>query len=97
MLTREEAIERLRSAETEIRRLGVRFRLRLRNQATSASDVDVLMEFDPAMKTLDSFMELALLLDGVLGRRADLVTTEALSPYIGPHILREAEDVIVGA
>ena len=100
-LTREQAIERLRSAEAEIRRLGVRrlalFGSVVRNQATPVSDVDVLVEFDPAMKTLDTFMELAFLLDEVLGRRADVVTTEALSPYIGPHILREAEDVLQSA
>jgi predicted nucleotidyltransferase len=100
-LTREQAIARLRAAEAAIRRLGVRrlalFGSVLRNQATPASDVDVLVEFDPAMKTLDSFMELAFLLDQVLGRRADVVTTEALSPYIGPHILGEAEDVLRAA
>lgn len=101
ILTREQAIERLRSAEAEIRRLGV-IRLALfgsvvRNQATPTSDVDVLVEFDPAMKTLDNFMELAFLLDAVLGRRVEVVTTEALSPYIGPHILREAEDVLRAA
>jgi predicted nucleotidyltransferase len=100
-LTREQAIARLRSAEAAIRRLGVRrlalFGSVLRNQATPASDVDVLVEFDPAMKTLDSFMELAFLLDEVLGQRVDVVTTEALSPYIGPHIVREAEDVLRAA
>lgn len=100
-LTRDQAIERLRAAEARIRRLGVR-RLALfgsvaRNQATPASDVDVLVEFEPTMKTLDRFMELAFLLDEVLGHRTDLVTTEALSPYIGPHILREAEDVLRAA
>ncbi len=98
VLTREQAIDRLRSAEAQIRRLGVRrlalFGSVVRNQATVESDVDVLVEFEPAKKTLDSFMELAFLLDEVLGRPADLVTTESLSPYIGPHILREAEDVL---
>lgn len=101
ILTREQAIERLRSAEAEIRRLGVTrlalFGSVVRNQATPTSDVDVLVEFDPAMKTLDTFMELAFLLDAVLGRRVEVVTTEALSPYIGPHILREVEDVLRAA
>jgi uncharacterized protein len=100
-LTREQAIDRLRAAEPAIRRLGVRrlalFGSVVRNQATPASDVDVLVEFDPTMKTLDSFMELAFLLDEVLGRHVDVVTTESLSPYIGPHILREAEDVLRAA
>ena len=29
--------------------------------------------------------------------RVELVTTESLSPFIGPHILREAEDVLLAA
>ena len=36
-------------------------------------------------------MGLAFLLEDLFGRRVDLVTRESLSPYIGPHILREAE------
>jgi uncharacterized protein len=100
-LTREQAIERLQAAEAQIRRFGVRrlalFGSVVRNEATPGSDVDVLVEFEPSMKTLDSFMGLAFLLDEVLGRRADVVTTESLSPYIGPHILREAEDVLRAA
>jgi uncharacterized protein len=34
------------------------------------------------------------LLDEALGRRVELLTPESLSPYIGPHILHEAEDVV---
>lgn len=95
---REEVIARLASAETEIRRLGVR-RLSLfgsvrRGEAGPASDVDVLVEFHPARKTYDGFLELSGLLERLLGCPVDVVTTESLSPYIGPHILAEAEDVI---
>ncbi|MEA3356270.1 MAG: hypothetical protein U9Q23_02855 [Candidatus Bipolaricaulota bacterium] len=36
-----------------------------------------------------------LFLENLLGRRVELVTPEALSPYIGPHILREVERVSV--
>ncbi len=39
------------------------------------------------------FMEVAFLLEELLGRKVDLVTTEALSPHIGPHILLEVERV----
>jgi len=42
-------------------------------------------------------MELSFFLEELLGRRVELVTTEALSPFIGPHILREAEDVLLAA
>jgi hypothetical protein len=37
------------------------------------------------------------LLESHLGRRVELVTTEALSPVIGPRILAEARDVLRAA
>jgi uncharacterized protein len=99
--TREEVIERLARAEPEIRGLAVRrialFGSLARAQANAESDVDLLVEFLPGSKTFDRFMELSELLETLLGRRVDLVTTEALSPYIGPHILAEAVDVVRAA
>jgi len=100
-LTREEAIQRLQTVESEIRRLGVRrlalFGSVLRNEARSDSDVDVLVEFTPAEKTFDRFMALADLLEDTLGHPVEVVTTEALSPFIGPYILAEARDVFRAA
>jgi uncharacterized protein len=97
-LTREEAIRRLLAAEAEIRRFGVRrlalFGSIVRGEASPDSDVDFLVEFEPARKTFDHFVGLALYLEGLMDRRVDIVTPEFLSPYIGPHILREAEDVL---
>jgi uncharacterized protein len=100
-LTRDEAIRRLLAVEAEIRRLGVRrlalFGSVVRNEARPDSDVDVLVEFIPSEKTFDRFMALADLLEETLGHRVEVVTTEALSPYIGPHILAEATDVLRAA
>ena len=100
-LTREEAIQRLQTVESEIRRLGVRrlalFGSVLRNEARSDSDVDVLVEFTPAEKTFDRFMALADLLEDTLGHPVEVVTTESLSPFIGPRILAEARDVLRAA
>lgn len=44
------------------------------------------------IRAFDSFRGLAFFLEDLLGRRVELVTPESLSPYIGPHILEEAED-----
>ena len=55
------------------------------------SDVDLLVEFEHGQKTFDNFMQLAFLLEEILQRRVDLLTPEALSPYIGPYILDEVE------
>lgn len=100
-LTRDQAIQRLRAAEADIRRLGVR-RLALfgsvaRGEARPDSDVDLLVEFDPGQKSFDHFLALSDLLEGLLGCPVELVTLEALSPFIGPHILAEATDVLRAA
>ncbi|MCK6553661.1 nucleotidyltransferase family protein [Candidatus Binatia bacterium] len=98
---RDDVIERCRQAEPDIRRLGVRrialFGSLVRGEANADSDVDLLVEFEPGGKSFDRFLALSDLLEHLLGRRVELVTTEALSPYIGPHILAEAADVVRAA
>lgn len=99
--TRADVLERLQESEEEIRGLGVR-RLALfgsfaRSEPRPDSDVDLLVEFAPGQKSFERFMRLCDLLEERLARRVEVVTTEALSPYIGPHILAEAQDVLRAA
>ena len=98
---REQAVERLTTCEPEIRALGVirlaLFGSVLRGQTHAQSDVDLLVQFAPGAKTYDRFLALSDLLEACLGRRVELVTTEALSPFLGPRILAEAQDVLRAA
>jgi predicted nucleotidyltransferase len=98
---REEAVDRLSACADEVRALGVvrraLFGSLLRGQARPDSDVDLLDEFAPGTKSYGGFLALSELLEKHLGRRVELVTTEALSPFIGPRILAEAEDVLRAA
>lgn len=91
-------ISRLRAAEPEIRALGVErlalFGSVLRGEADAKSDIDVLVRFSPGAKTFDRFLALCDLLEERLGGPVEVVTTEALSPFLGPRILAEAEDVL---
>lgn len=92
---------RIADVETAIRGLGVR-RLALfgsvrRDTAIPGSDVDFLVEFLPGQKSLDRLIELGDLLEMVLGHRVELVTPESLSPFIGPHVLADAVDVVRAA
>lgn len=79
-----------------VKRLGL-FGSFVRGQQSADSDVDLLVEFEPGQKTFDNFMKLAFLLEDLLQRRVELVTTEALSPHIGPHILDEVEYAALAA
>ena len=100
-LTREVTIARLVEAEAELRALGVArpalFGSDLRNEAGPHSDVDLLDQFVPGGKSFAGFLALTDLLEARLGRRVELLTTEALSPFIGPRILAEAQDVLRAA
>jgi predicted nucleotidyltransferase len=100
-LTRQIVEERLRAAESEIRALGVArlalFGSVLHGSARPDSDVDLLVQFAAGAKTFDRFVRLCDLLEEHLGRRVELVTTESLSPFIGPRILADAQDVLRAA
>lgn len=76
-----------------VKRLGLFGSFAVQRQRPE-SDIDILVSFEEERKTFDNFMGLAFFLEELLGRRVELVTTEALSPHIGPHILREVEYVI---
>ena len=99
--TRAGTIRTLTASAAEIRALGVQrlalFGSVLRDEARPDSDVDLLVQFAPGQKTYDHFIALAELLEARLGRRVELVTIDALSPFIGPRILAEAQDVLRAA
>lgn len=87
---------RVRLRSFGVRRLGL-FGSFVRGEQREDSDIDFLVEFEPGQKTFDHFMNLAVLLEDLLHRRVELVTTDALSPYIGPHIMGEVEYAALAA
>ncbi|MEW6573659.1 MAG: nucleotidyltransferase family protein [Bacillota bacterium] len=99
--TKEHVLSLIQERQSQIRNLGVRriglFGSFVRGQQDSNSDIDILVEFEPGRKTFDNFLQMALLLEELFGRPVELVTPEALSPYLGPHILHEVEYVSFGA
>ena len=64
-----------------------------KDNVNETSDVDLLVEFIPEKKSFDNFMELSFFLEGLLGRKVELVTPQSLSKHIGPHILKEVVNV----
>jgi hypothetical protein len=98
--TKNELLELLRRHDETIREFGVKrlgiFGSFVRDAGEEESDVDLLVEFYPDEKTYDNFLNLSEFLEDILGRSVELVTTESLSPHIGPAILREVEYVSAG-
>lgn len=74
-----------------VRRLGV-FGSVARGDATSKSDVDILVEFAQPI-SLFKLIELEDRLETLLHRDVDVVTMNALKPFIRDVILRETEYV----
>ncbi len=99
--TKQELLREIRTHREKIRSLGVEklglFGSFVREEQGPKSDIDLLVRFRPEEKTFDNFMELGFLLEDLLQRRVELVTTEGLSPYLGPHILEEVQDVALDA
>ncbi len=100
-LTRQQVAESIERIRERVLALGVRrlalFGSVVRNEGRATSDVDLLVEFGPGEKSYQRFLDLADLLEQALATPVDLVTTEGLSPHIGPHILAEAADVLRAA
>jgi len=99
--TKGDLVRMLQGSADDLRALGVSkmgvFGSFRHDAAGADSDVDLLVEFEPGQKTFDHFVALAGLLEEALQRPVELVTPEALSPHVGPHILREVEYVPLGA
>ena len=60
-----------------------------RDEATGASDVDVLVKFK-GRAGFDQFMDLKFYLEDLIGAPVDLVTDKALRPILREKIKREA-------
>ncbi|HVT26896.1 MAG TPA: nucleotidyltransferase family protein [Lacipirellulaceae bacterium] len=72
-----------------IRRLAL-FGSILRDDFRPDSDVDVLVEFEPGVRTGLRFFEMQDELSNILGRRVDLNTPECLSKYFRDEVLAKA-------
>ncbi len=68
-----------------------------KNKQNTNSDIDILVEFIPGKKNYKNFIHLAYYLEDLLGRKVELLTPQALSPYMKDHILNEVEYVPLAA
>jgi predicted nucleotidyltransferase len=88
---------RLAAHADELRRLGVQraavFGSVARGEAGPNSDVDVLVELDPAAGlTLLDYVAIERRLSEILSRAVDLVNRKTLKPFLRERILAEAVD-----
>lgn len=66
-----------------------------RGEHTEDSDIDLLVEYAPgARRSLLKAVDLRLELEEVLKRKVDIVTENALSPYIKPYVMKDRQVIM---
>ena len=78
-----------------IRKFGVRkiglFGSVIYSRQKASSDIDILVEFEKENEKYTNLINLYFFLQNLFGRKIDLVTSNSISPYIAPYILKEVE------
>lgn len=94
-----DVLEVIRENMDEIRRFGVRrigvFGSHVRGEQRDDSDVDVVVEFEEGMATLENFLGLADFLERLLGRKVDLLTREGVRSIRIKHVREEIERSVI--
>lgn len=98
MTTKENILKTLKSNKLNLSEFGIRnvglFGSYLRNEQSSESDIDLLIDFEPEKETFDNYMAVYDLFEKIFkDEKIEVVTTNGLSPYIGPKILKEVQYV----
>ena len=74
--------------EFGVKRIGL-FGSYARGEQSDKSDIDILINFHEGQKTYENLFHVHELLIDRFGNNVELVTVGGLSPYIGPHVLKE--------
>lgn len=98
MTTKENILKTLKSNKLKLSKLGIRnvglFGSYIRNEQSSKSDIDLLIDFEPEKENFDNFMAVYDLFEKLFkNEKIEVVTKNGLSPYIGPTILNEVQYV----
>ena len=94
MTSKEIIIRKLKQHKRDLYHLGVReiglFGSYTRDEQTSKSDIDILVDFEPEQENFDNFMAVYDLLERLFNNKdVQVVTKNGMSPHIGPKILKE--------
>jgi predicted nucleotidyltransferase len=98
MTTKEKILETLKSNKLKLAKFGIRnvglFGSYMRNEQSSESDIDLLIDFEPEKENFDNYMAVYDLFEEIFkNQKVEVVTKNGLSPYIGPKILNEVQYV----
>lgn len=94
MTTKEHIIDILKTQKSELSKYGVStlglFGSYLRNEQSTGSDIDLLIDFEPEKENFDNYMAVYDILQRLFRNyKVEIVTKNGLSRHIGPKILKE--------
>jgi uncharacterized protein len=94
-MSRQEILARLRENEAALRARGIShaalFGSHARGDARPDSDIDIMVEFDPAAHvTLFNYAGLKDYIAGLFDGPVDVVNREGLKPYLRPAVITDA-------
>jgi predicted nucleotidyltransferase len=96
-MTREQAIDRLREHEAELKGAGVKhlflFGSTVRNEARPQSDVDLFFDYEKGAFGLFALVGVKDLATEILGSPADVMTRDSLHPALRSRIEAEAQRI----
>lgn len=98
MTTRDNILKILKSNKPKLSKFGIRnvglFGSYIRNEQSTESDIDLLIDFEPEQENFDNYMAVCDLFENIFkNQKIEVVTKNGLSPYIGPKILNEVQYV----
>jgi len=98
MLTKQTIFEQLKQHKAEMENLGIRkvglFGSYIRNEQKENSDIDILIKWEENKATLDNFLGLYSLLEGLFtNKKIDIASEDYLNKRLQPFILKEVEYV----
>ena len=98
MTTKENILKTLKSNKLKLSKFGIRnvglFGSYIRNEQSSGSDIDLLIDFEPEKENFDNLMAVYDLFEEIFkNEKVGVVTKNGLSAHIGPKILNEVQYV----
>ncbi len=96
--TKDNILNTIKSKEKEILKYGIRsiglFGSYARDEQSENSDIDILIDFGSDKENFDNYMAVYDIIENLFeNQRVEIITKNALSPYIGPKILNEVQYV----
>ena len=94
MTTKDFILSTIRIHKTELIKFGILnvglFGSYVREEQSSKSDIDILVDFAPDKESFDNYMAVYDYLENLFkNEKVEIVTKNGLSPYIGSKILKE--------